>query len=111
MFEAGSKFLSVSFKFDIWLYTCWNGIILLNWCMCTGIYTVLIGMACVILMNFFNVSSVCLFVRGSWRLDSSLFVLVVWFVVFCGTLEICCLLPVEVIIDSVNDMAAISRSQ
>jgi len=32
-------------------------------------------------------------------------------VVVCGTLEICCLLPVEVIIDSVNDMAAISRSQ
>ncbi len=47
MFEAGSKYLSVSFKFVIWLYTCWNGIILLNWCMRTGIYTVLIGMACV----------------------------------------------------------------
>ncbi len=52
VFEAGSKFLSVSFKFVIWLYTCWNGIILLNWCMRTGIYTVLIGIACVILMNF-----------------------------------------------------------
>ena len=77
VFEAGSKFLSVSFKFVIWLYTCWKGIILLNWCMRTGIYTVLIGMACVILINFFNVSSVCLFVRDSWRLDSSLFALVV----------------------------------
>ncbi len=29
-------------------------IILLNWCMRTGIYTVLIGIACVILMNFFS---------------------------------------------------------
>jgi hypothetical protein len=36
---------------------------------------------------------------------------VVWVVVLCGTLEICWLLPVEVIIDSVNDMAAISKSQ
>jgi hypothetical protein len=31
-------------------------------------------------------------------------------VVFCGTLEICWFLPIEIIIDSVNDMAAISSS-
>jgi len=37
----------------------------------TGIYTVLIGMACVILMNFFSVSSVCLFILDGWRLVSS----------------------------------------
>ena len=78
--------------------------------MCTGIYTVLIGIACVILMNFFNVSSVCLFVRGSWRLVSSLFDLVVKFVVFCGKLVIPFLISVEIINDSVNDMAAISIS-
>jgi hypothetical protein len=71
VFAAGSKFLSVSFKFVIWLYTCWNGIILLNWCMRTGIYTVLIGIACVMFMNFFNVSVVCLFFRGNWRLVCS----------------------------------------
>ncbi len=76
----------------------------------TGIYTVLIGIACVMLMNFFNVSSVCLFILDSWRLDSSLFVLVVYFVLFCGTVEICSLLPLEIIIDSVNDIAAMSIS-
>ena len=84
--------------------------ILVYWCMRTGIYTVLIGMACVILTNFFNVSSLCLFIRDSWRLDSSLFVLVVYFVLFCGTVEICSLLSLEIIIDSVNDIAAISIS-
>ena len=77
----------------------------------TGIYTVLIGMACVILINFFSVSSVCLFILGSWRLDSSLVVLVVLFVLFCGTVEICWLFPLEIIIDSVNDIAAMSISQ
>ncbi len=30
--------------------------------------------------------------------------------VFCGTLGICWLVPLEIIIDSVNDMAAISSS-
>jgi hypothetical protein len=76
----------------------------------TGIYTVLIGIACVILMNFFNVSSLCLFIRDSWRLDSSLFVLVVWFVVFYGRVLICLFVHLEVINDSANDMAAISIS-
>jgi hypothetical protein len=37
--------------------------------------------------------------------------LVVWVVVLCGTLEIVWFLPVDIIIDSVNDMAAISKSQ
>ncbi len=78
--------------------------------MCTGIYTVLIGIACVILMNFFKVSSVCLFILDGWRLDSSLFVWVVYFVLFCGTVEICFLISVEIINGSVNDMAAISIS-
>jgi hypothetical protein len=36
---------------------------------------------------------------------------VVLFVLFCGTVEICWLFPLEIIIDSVNDMAAISKSQ
>ncbi len=30
--------------------------------------------------------------------------------VFCGTLEICWLVPLEIIIDSANDMAAINDS-
>jgi hypothetical protein len=73
-------------------------------------YTVLIGIACVILTNTFNVSSLCLFIRDNWRLFSSLFVLVVWFVLFCGRVVICLLIHLEIYIDSVNDMAAISMS-
>ncbi len=74
----------------------------------TGIYTVLIGMACVMFMNFFSDSMVCLFLRGDWRLVSSWFSSVVYIVVFCGTLVFCWFLPLEIIIDSANDMVAIS---
>ena len=73
-------------------------------------YTVLIGIACVILMNAFNVASLCLFIRDSWRLSSSLFVVVVRFVLFCGREVICLLIHLDIYIDSVNDMAAISMS-
>ena len=73
-------------------------------------YTVLIGIACVILTNAFNVSSLCLFIRDNWRLFSSLSVLVVWFVLFCGREVICLLIHLEIYIDSVNDMAVISMS-
>ena len=73
-------------------------------------YTVLIGIACVILTNAFNVSSLCLFTRDNWRSFSSLSILVVWFVLFCGRVVICLLIHLEIYIDSVNDMAAISIS-
>ena len=73
-------------------------------------YTVLIGIACVILTNTFNVSSLCLYIRDNWRLFSSLFVLVVWFVLFCGRVVICLLINLEIYINSVNDMAVISMS-
>ncbi len=76
----------------------------------TGINTVFIGMACVILINLFSDSTVCLFLLGKWRLVSSWLSLVVWTVVFCGTLEICWFVPLTIIIDSANDMAAISIS-
>ena len=73
-------------------------------------YTVLIGIACVILTNAFNVSSLCLFILDNWRLVSSFFVVVVRFVLSCGREVICLFIHLEIINDSVNDMAAISIS-
>ncbi len=73
-------------------------------------YTVLIGIACVILTNAFNVASLCLFIRDNWRLSSSLFVVVVRFVLYCGREVICLFIHLEIINDSVNDMAVISMS-
>jgi len=73
-------------------------------------YTVLIGIACVILMNAFSVSSLCLFILDNWRLFSSFFVVVVRFVLTCGREVICLLIHLEIYIDSVNDMAVISMS-
>ena len=73
-------------------------------------YTVLIGIACVILTNDFSVSSLCLFTRDNWRLPSSLFVVVVRFVLFCGRVVICLFIHLEIINDSFNDMAVISMS-
>ncbi len=73
-------------------------------------YAVLIGIACVMLMNTFDVSSLCLFTLDNWRLFSSLSVLVVWFVLFCGRVVVCLFIHWEIYIDSVNDMAVISMS-
>ncbi len=76
----------------------------------TGINTVFIGMACVMLINLFSDSTVCLFLLGKWRFVSSWFSLVVYTVVFCGTLEICWFVSLTIIDDSANDMAATNIS-
>ena len=68
-------------------------------------YTVLIGIACVILTNAFNIFSLCLFILDNWRLFSSFFVVVVRFVLSCGREVICLFIHLEIINDSVNDMA------